>query len=285
MASQMGLRFYPNINDLLDIPGLHGVLVTCGTTRHAEVIIAAANKGIHVFVEKPLAFTSKDAVAIREAVKKNNIHFTMSDPVMRPEFVYIKNLADSGMLGKINCLRVRFGHDKALNGDMDCFYEKDEAGAGTLLGMGFHAAHVVIWFLGKPRTAGGIFDSFLSRGKQTGIDENSVAIFGYDDGVIGIAESTWVCPVGGGTIAVYGTNGAAFYDETGLWYKINGGGIIRVEKQFYPAGGRYPLIYWLDSIVNDTQNLEYGIDEAVALTEVLETVVESQKQAMHVEYK
>ena len=56
-AEQYGMRYSPHLEDLLDDPAIQGVIVTCETNRHAEMVLAAARAGKHILCQKPMALT------------------------------------------------------------------------------------------------------------------------------------------------------------------------------------------------------------------------------------
>jgi len=47
-AEQYDMRYSPHLEDLLDDPAIQGVIVTCETNRHAEMVEAAARAGKHI---------------------------------------------------------------------------------------------------------------------------------------------------------------------------------------------------------------------------------------------
>src|SRR4051794_1686190 len=56
-ATQRGVRFYADLDELLAQPDIDGVVVTTPTSMHREVIVAAARAGKHIFSEKVIAAT------------------------------------------------------------------------------------------------------------------------------------------------------------------------------------------------------------------------------------
>ena len=54
------MRYSPHLEDLLDDPAIQGVIVTCETNRHAEMVEAAARAGKHILCQKPMALTLED---------------------------------------------------------------------------------------------------------------------------------------------------------------------------------------------------------------------------------
>lgn len=275
-AEELGVSFYESFEELLAIPGLDGVLITCGTTKHTKLILQACEAGKHVFVEKILTLSPEEAYAIREAVKKHRIHFTMSDPVKMPELVYVKRMAEAGKFGELTCVRSRSCHGLSLTDPvhMRSFYQKEEAGGGAAIDMGCHAAHVVAWFLGRPANVTGLFQRYTPEGKNNDIDDNTVMLFGYENGAIGIAETGWVCP-GQKAFDLYGTKGMAHSDSNGLRYKLGDEDWVYVKPEELPEEAPYPLIYWAESLKDDFENTEYTIEEAVMLTEMLYAAYQS----------
>jgi len=59
--------------ELCKNPNVDLVLVVCADEYHAEVAVMAADAGKHVFIEKPMALTQKDAESIIAARDRNNV--------------------------------------------------------------------------------------------------------------------------------------------------------------------------------------------------------------------
>lgn len=64
-----GVRISGSIEDVLDDPSVQAVIIATPASTHADVAIRALKKGKHVLIEKPLATSVRDALAIGEAQK------------------------------------------------------------------------------------------------------------------------------------------------------------------------------------------------------------------------
>ena len=74
LASEAGLRLgTANLDELLDLPGLAAVHVATPVTMHAEVAIAAAERGLHVLCEKPLAANLDEARRVVSATERAGV--------------------------------------------------------------------------------------------------------------------------------------------------------------------------------------------------------------------
>src|SRR5215212_4332569 len=108
---------------------------------HAEIAIAAAENGKHVFCEKPLANTLDEARQMLAAVEKNKVVGMVNFNYRRvPAVQLAKDLIDSGRLGKIYHWRAVYLQDWIMDPNFPLVWRlnKDAAGAGALGDLGAH---------------------------------------------------------------------------------------------------------------------------------------------------
>src|SRR4051812_48751535 len=72
VAAQFGVQAARSYEDILADPAIQAVFITSPSEVHREHLVAAVKAGKHVLVEKPLADTMEDAMAIAEAVKNTD---------------------------------------------------------------------------------------------------------------------------------------------------------------------------------------------------------------------
>ena len=77
-AEEFGAEFEPNLSAVLAREDVDAVMVECPTTKHRDVIIAAAKAGKHIFTDKSMALNMEDCAAIRKAVEEAGVKFTVS---------------------------------------------------------------------------------------------------------------------------------------------------------------------------------------------------------------
>ena len=287
-AREMGCRFEPDYNAVCADREIDAVIITAGTVRHEELAVQAARAGKHIFIEKALAVEPAEARRIRDAVKQAGIHFTISDPVQKPALAYAKQLMAEGVFGDVTEVRYRACHgfgitDPAL---MRRFYDKKEAGAGAMFDMGHHAVHVLLWFLGRPERAMGVFSRYSAAGKANDVDDVSAALFLFPSGAIGVAETGWLFPGEQNSFELCGTRGILRWDCDGLRYRLSQKKEwTAVPDSALPPPAVYPLRYWMESILKDTPNLQYGVDEAVEVTEMIAAAYRTDGKGECIEYK
>jgi predicted dehydrogenase len=206
---------------------------------HRDLAIAAAEAGLAVICEKPLASTLADAEAITDAVVRSDALFTVGFcHRFQPEVERLKVLIDSGELGDVMTFRNRFA---GLNADVHqtWFANPAIAGGGVLADTSVHSIDLFRYLIGEPE---GIH-AFLStreteHGPKLGVDDTAVLIVRTADDTIGIIEASWRTPPGEWTVTIYGTRGTAIVDYNnmslrrqdvdGAWHTIE----VKTESRF-----------------------------------------------------
>jgi predicted dehydrogenase len=100
-------RVYGDYREFLEKEQLDAVAITIPDHWHGLVYIAATDKKLDVYAEKPLARTIHDSRAIVNAVKRNNtVWQTGSWQRSRPIFHHAAELVINGRIGKISRIEV-----------------------------------------------------------------------------------------------------------------------------------------------------------------------------------
>ena len=130
-------RSYSDYEDMLENEELDGVSICLPNSLHAKAVISAANHGIHILCEKPMALILSDAEEMVEACRRNSVilmvNFTnrfMNGPRM------VKKLLDEGVIGEPYTIRVRYVHAGPYNNwaKSDWFYNVDQSGGTAATG-------------------------------------------------------------------------------------------------------------------------------------------------------
>jgi predicted dehydrogenase len=103
-AEQLGVScpLHTNAAELVARPDVDAVVITSVDALHREHAVAALQGGKHVFIDKPLATTTADCLAVAQAAEESGrvlyMGFNMRhDPVL----MRLKRIADEGGFGKI----------------------------------------------------------------------------------------------------------------------------------------------------------------------------------------
>ena len=148
---------------------VEAALVATNAALHARVALPLLNRGIHLFVEKPLAASSEDARAMVNAAARSPAAVLAVGQMRRFLFVnrWVKMLIDHGALGNVESVDVREGecfHLRRASGNpraaagtgqfSPAFWDRKTSGGGVLPDIGSHTLDTLIWWLGSGKVAG-----------------------------------------------------------------------------------------------------------------------------------
>ncbi|GIW82121.1 MAG: oxidoreductase [Gemmatales bacterium] len=97
---------YTDFNELIKDPNVDAVHINSPIPDHAAQSLAALRAGKHVACTVPMATTIEECKAIVEEQRRSGkVYMMMETVVYSREFLYVKELADRGELGRIQFLR------------------------------------------------------------------------------------------------------------------------------------------------------------------------------------
>lgn len=208
------------------------VCVNSPNACHAEHAVAAARRGKHVIVEKPLAVSLEQGRQIIDACARAGVGLAYAEELpFVPRFVRAREILHSGALGEVIYATQREAHAGPYS---PWFFTREEAGGGVLMDMACHSIECLRWLLGKPAVERVTAQLATSRhGAQTRLDDHAVVHLEFAGGVTGLCEASWALQGGmQSRLEIWGSEG---YLEADL---MHGTG-LRVFRR--DAGARAPV--------------------------------------------
>ena len=104
-AREFGAQTYASVEELADNRRVEAVWVATPNQLHARHVIAAAERGKHVIVSKPMAITLAEAAAMNLAAERNGVKLLAGHTQsMAPTIRKMAELVHSGELGQLGML-------------------------------------------------------------------------------------------------------------------------------------------------------------------------------------
>ena len=179
---------------------------------HAEIAVAAAQAGKHVFCEKPLGNSAEEARQMLDAVTAAGVQsLVWFNYRANPAVSFAKQLIDDGAIGKIYHWRALFLQDWCVNPDVPLVWRlKKETGRGSgshgdLLA---HCLDLSRFLVGEVAEVSGVLETFIKerrevastddrmggvasdvRGEVT-VDDASLSLARFENGALGTFEAT-----------------------------------------------------------------------------------------------
>lgn len=197
---------------LLATPGIEAVVISTGAKFHAEQIIAAAEKGLHVFVEKPLCSTAAEVRSLLAVQRKTGVVIGLghNDHSHDAVSLCIKRMIDAGELGTVATFEKTTAHNGGLQikpGDWRGDPAKNPG--GMLFQCGVHAVHELMFYFG-PITEVSALMRYDVHTTQTA--DVALCHLKFASGLIGTLNAYHVTPYRH-TLTILGTKANLYRDE------------------------------------------------------------------------
>lgn len=158
-------------------PQVDVIYITTPHNTHIQFMKKAIENGKHVLVEKSITLNSEELdEALKLAEEKGVIVAEAMTIFHMPVYKKLKEILESGKLGKVNLITMNFGSFKEYNME-NRFFNRNLAG-GAMLDIGVYALSFIRWFMdSKP-------DQLLSQMKAapTGVDEQAGLLLSNKEG-------------------------------------------------------------------------------------------------------
>lgn len=170
-------KVYDDFSEMFSDPDVDIIYITTPHNTHIEFMRKAINNGKHILVEKSITLNSSELdEAISLADKKGVVIGEAMTIYHMPIYRKLREILDSGKLGKVNLITMNFGSFKDY--DMSNRFFNRELAGGAMLDIGVYALSFIRYFMSeKP-------DRLLSQVKSapTGVDEQAGLLLMNDAG-------------------------------------------------------------------------------------------------------
>jgi predicted dehydrogenase len=216
-AEQFAARYGGTAHDSLDVMLAHRPLdmVVIGTPSglHADHGIAAAARGLHVLVEKPIDVTTARADALIDAADTSGVTLgVIFQDRLKPDVRRLKALVDAGRLGRpilVNA-RVKWYRPPSYYAGSRWRGTRALDGGGALMNQGVHTVDLLLWLLGPVRR---LFAQAITALHAIDVEDTAVAVLEFSNGAVGTLEAaTSAYPGYSRQIELTGTNGTIRLD-------------------------------------------------------------------------
>ena len=220
---------YSDVEQMLTEAQPAAVLVYTDTRDHRRIVEAAARHGTPVMMEKPMAVSVDDALAIQEASDAAQIPVLVNyETTWYPSNSAVYELVRNGALGNIRKVIVHDGHrgPKEIGVPpefLEWLTDPARNGGGALFDFGCYGADLMTWLMNgaAPSTVTAVTQQ-LKPEIYPQVDDEATIIVTYP-GAQAIIQASWNWPFDRKDMEVYGETGAAItVRRNGLRVRRNG---------------------------------------------------------------
>ncbi|WP_172636646.1 Gfo/Idh/MocA family protein [Chthonomonas calidirosea] len=213
-------RLYPSWQEMLDAEELDIVQIAGGNSESADIVEAAAQRGLHAVVEKPMAATLEQADRMLQAAERAGTLLLINWPTAwAASWQELERRALAGDIGEIRYVRYRSAHNGPIAIGCSPNFVRDLTtpeinGAGALMDYCCYGANLAARLLGRPEQVTGLRGVFGTEPAYAASDDNAVIVARYPH-AFAVCEASWTQPVGyiETNPLLYGSEGAL-----GVWH-------------------------------------------------------------------
>lgn len=189
LAKKFGCKAYYSGEELLENVKADAVDICLPTYLHTSHAISAMEKGMDVFIEKPVCLNREEGIALLDAEKRTGAKVMVGHAIrFWDEYAWLKEEAESGKYGKV-VSAVFKRVSPSVTWGWDNWFNDPERSSGASLDLHIHDVDFMRFLMGEPKA----LTSRVSRVKETGGIGHIFTIFEYDDAVVQI-EAGWDDP-------------------------------------------------------------------------------------------
>ncbi len=183
---------YPGL--ALFLAAIDAVYIASPNHAHRPIVEAAANAGVPVLCEKPMATTMADARAMVAACERAGVAYaTAFDQRFHPAHQRLAGLVADGALGTVTAVRIAYccWVGQSFGGD-NWRIDPARAGGGALMDLAPHGLDLVSFLLGEPLVD--VAAMGQSRVHDYAVEDGAMLVARAASGVLAQLHVAYNCP-------------------------------------------------------------------------------------------
>ena len=208
-AAKYACKAASSYEEILNDRSIEGIVNTTPNGVHLQTTIAAAAAGKHTFLDKPIANTIADAVALTAACRKAKVVLALGYQRRREtHFRNIKNRISE--FGKLVNAEANISRDRLGKIDLTSWrYTAEGMPGGVMLQIGIHYTDVLEYLLGPVRAVSGRFVRLVLPGDNPDV---ASLVLEHENGALSTLNASYASASEYYLMNVYGKEATAFYD-------------------------------------------------------------------------
>lgn len=187
MALEVGAKFFSDFDDFLNVP-LDAMYICLPPYAHSGQVEMVAKRGIHIFIEKPIALTIERACSMVDACEKAGI---VTQVGYQNRFGVatqkLKSMIDNGTAGKPTLFDGRY----ACNSLHSSWWRDKSKSGGQIFEQVIHTYDICMYFLGEPDTVGGLVSNLCHQHiANYTVEDTAVGWMKFESGALATIAST-----------------------------------------------------------------------------------------------
>jgi predicted dehydrogenase len=219
-----GVETFTRHEEMIDEARLDAVLVATPTATHFPCARYALEKGLHVFVEKPLTLSPAESRALSElAIQRKRVNQVGFHNRFIGTFQEARRLVRAGALGQVSNIHGSAFGQVVVKEQNQTWRSRKSEGGGCLHDYACHVVDLMNFLVGPPSSVPGArLQTIFSQDVEDAVS----AVFDYGGRMSGVLETNWSDETYrkmSTTITIHGTQGKLVADRQELKVYLRAG--------------------------------------------------------------
>ena len=268
---------------------LDAVVLTTPNSLHAVQAIGAMKNGKHVFVEKPMALSVKDAKEMNETAKETGVILVVGQNARRMgRYRKARELIEKGAVGEVILAEANSSGDLGMRLSPEKWrWYREESPGGPLMSFTVHHADNFNYLVGPAKRV----TAFISKmsGKAEADDVISAAVE-FESKALGYLGGSFLTPTRN-FLQIHGTEGVVMVDEEGgaaYYQKKDTRTLERLPLPDAETQQRDSLAEEIDefaSCIQEGGRPEVTGEEGLAALAIIEAILRSAESGLPIQVK
>jgi UDP-N-acetyl-2-amino-2-deoxyglucuronate dehydrogenase len=190
-AGRFGCEPAASLEEAIGHPGVEGVLLVTPNDVHEEQTLGSAERGRHVFVEKPIADSIEACERMRRACLEAGVTLMVGHAFRRLGAARrVRQLLDEGALGRVVLAEANMSLPGSFKPEA-WRAQRERNPGGPIMQLGIHHVDTLAYWLGPVRRTSGRFAHVHS---QADIDDVGLVTLEFESGALASLTGSYVSP-------------------------------------------------------------------------------------------
>ena len=213
-AAKYGCHAAASYDEILKDASIEAIVNTTPNNVHLETTAQAAQAGKHVFLDKPIANTVADGLAIAKVCEQAGVVLALGYQRRRENhFRWIRRQIDAGVFGTLVNAEANISRDRLGKIDLSSWrYQAAGMPGGVMLQIGLHYVDVLEMLMGPAKRVSGMLAQLVLPGDNPDV---AAMIIEHENGAISSLNASYASASEYYQLNVYGKEASAYYDLFG----------------------------------------------------------------------
>lgn len=257
-AEYSATNAYTTVDALLTDDALDAIYVSTPVHLHHEHVIAAAERGLHVLCDKPMALTPKECREMIDACNANSVHLQVCFLFrFHSCFQQIRAWINDGRFGQIVHGRMPFLKQYPLMPD-EWRANPEQSGGGCFMDLGPHSVDLLRYLIGEVNAVSAFYNSAVNN---AAVEETGGIVMHFDNGAQAFTDLSFSVPYCDIVLELYGTEGTVWvYNDNGWKIRTHFDDTTDLIPSSYEDLYQYQFEHFAESVHNAAPPITTGID-------------------------